>query len=49
MYMGLNIGFAVGPIIGGLLFENFLKFVFIGDATSFRSTMLQYNPTYKDI
>ena len=32
LYMGLNIGFAVGPIIGGLLFENFLQFVFIGDA-----------------
>lgn len=31
-YMGWNIGFAVGPVIGGLLFENHLKWVFIGDA-----------------
>ena len=31
-YMGWNIGFAMGPIIGGLLYENYLEFVFIGDA-----------------
>ncbi|MFD3158575.1 MDR family MFS transporter [Haloimpatiens sp. FM7330] len=31
-YMGWNIGFAVGPIIGGLLFHNHLSWVFIGDA-----------------
>lgn len=31
-YMGWNIGFAVGPIIGGLLFKNHLRWVFIGDA-----------------
>lgn len=31
-YMGWNIGFAVGPTIGGLLFENHLSWVFIGDA-----------------
>ncbi|WMJ80940.1 MFS transporter [Clostridium sp. MB40-C1] len=31
-YMGFNLGFAVGPIIGGLLFENHLKLLFIGDA-----------------
>jgi len=31
-YMGFNIGFAVGPMIGGLLFENHLKLLFLGDA-----------------
>ncbi|WP_373898697.1 MFS transporter [Haloimpatiens sp. FM7315] len=31
-YMGWNIGFAVGPIFGGILFENNLPWVFIGDA-----------------
>lgn len=32
IYMGLNLGFAIGPFIGGILFENFLPLVFIGDA-----------------
>lgn len=31
-YMGWNIGFAVGPIIGGFLYQNHLRIVFIGDA-----------------
>ena len=31
-YMGWNIGFAVGPILGGLLYENHLPLIFIGDA-----------------
>jgi MFS family permease len=31
-YMGWNIGFAIGPIIGGLLYENYLSLIFIGDA-----------------
>lgn len=31
-YMGWNIGFAVGPTIGGLLFKKHLPWVFIGDA-----------------
>jgi MFS family permease len=30
-YMGMNLGFAIGPILGGLLFENALPLVFIGD------------------
>jgi MFS family permease len=33
-YMGWNIGFAIGPIIGGLLFKNHLSIVFIGDAAT---------------
>lgn len=31
-YMGWNIGFAIGPAIGGMLYENHLRFVFFGDA-----------------
>lgn len=34
VYMGWNIGFAVGPIIGGFLFQNHLPIVFIGDAAT---------------
>lgn len=33
-YMGWNIGFAVGPVLGGFLFEKHLPFVFIGDAAT---------------
>ncbi|WP_156456497.1 MFS transporter [Abyssisolibacter fermentans] len=31
-YLGFNMGFALGPAIGGLLFENHLNLLFIGDA-----------------
>lgn len=31
LYMGTNIGFCIGPIIGGLLYENYLPVIFIGD------------------
>ena len=31
-YMGWNTGFAVGPVIGGMLYKNHLPLVFIGDA-----------------
>jgi len=31
-YMGWNMGFAVGPVIGGMLYKNHLSLVFIGDA-----------------
>ncbi|MBD7913205.1 MULTISPECIES: MFS transporter [Clostridium] len=31
IYMGLNIGFSVGPAIGGLLFQKHLELIFIGD------------------
>ncbi|GAA0179653.1 MFS transporter [Clostridium sediminicola] len=33
-YMGFNLGFAVGPLIGGMLFENHLRWLFIGDAVT---------------
>jgi len=40
-YLGFNIGFAVGPLVGGLLFENHLKWFFIGDAiTTLVATVL---------
>lgn len=40
-YLGFNIGFAVGPLVGGMLFENHLKWFFIGDAiTTFTATLL---------
>ncbi|MDF2520399.1 MAG: transporter [Clostridia bacterium] len=31
-YMGWNLGFAVGPLLAGLLFEKHLNLIFIGDA-----------------
>lgn len=31
-YLGLNIGIAIGPIIAGILFENFTSWIFWGDA-----------------
>ncbi|MDQ0150552.1 MDR family MFS transporter [Eubacterium multiforme] len=31
-YMGWNLGFAIGPFVGGLLFEKHLNILFIGDA-----------------
>lgn len=35
-YLGINIGTALGPIVAGFLFNNYLTFLFIGDAlTSF--------------
>lgn len=32
LYMGVNIGFSIGPILGGLLYKNHLPLIFIGDA-----------------
>jgi len=41
LYMGFNLGFAIGPMIGGLLYKNLLPLVFIGDAfTTIVSTVL---------
>lgn len=40
-YLGWNIGFALGPIIGGILYSVNLKYIFIGDAvTAFASVLL---------
>lgn len=32
LYMGVNIGFSIGPIIGGFLYKDYLSLIFIGDA-----------------
>lgn len=41
LYMGFNLGFVFGPTIGGLLLENHLSLLFIGDAvTTIVSTIL---------
>lgn len=41
LYMGWNLGFAVGPIIGGFLYKSYLSIVFIGDgATTILSLLL---------
>lgn len=41
IYLGSNIGYAVGPAIAGILFENHLNLLFIGDAlTALVSTSL---------
>ncbi len=41
LYMGMNAGTALGSIIAGILFNNFMKFLFIGDAvTTFISVIL---------
>ena len=40
-YLGINIGVALGPIVAGFLFNNFLPMLFIGDAlTSFIAVIL---------
>ncbi|MGV3488255.1 MAG: MDR family MFS transporter [Tuberibacillus sp.] len=33
-YMGWNLGFAVGPILGGILYKDHLPWVFIGDGVT---------------
>ncbi|MDF2672393.1 MAG: major facilitator superfamily protein [Clostridiales bacterium] len=40
-YMAINIGFSVGPLLAGFLFENYLTWLFLGDAiTTFTSIAL---------
>lgn len=41
MYIALNIGYAVGPLLAGLLFASYTKILFFGDgATTFLSVLL---------
>jgi MFS family permease len=43
LYLGSNIGFAVGPLIAGFLYNNYLMWIFLGDAaTTFASLILVY-------
>jgi len=40
-YMALNIGYAVGPLLAGFLYENYMVWLFLGDAiTTFISVLL---------
>jgi MFS family permease len=40
-YMAMNIGFSVGPLLAGFLYENYLMWFFLGDAiTTFMSIAL---------
>lgn len=40
-YMAMNIGFAIGPLLAGFLYENYLIWLFLGDAlTTFISVLL---------
>ena len=34
LYLGMNIGFAIGPLIAGLLYNKYLKLLFVGDTVS---------------
>ncbi|MEW9096258.1 MAG: MFS transporter [Clostridiaceae bacterium] len=40
LYMGHNLGFAIGPIIGGMLYKNHLPLVFLGDALTTSISLL---------
>lgn len=40
LYIGINLGFAIGPIIGGFLYKNYLSLVFIGDAITTLASMM---------
>jgi len=43
LYLGNNIGFAVGPLVAGFLYNNYLMWIFLGDAaTTFASLTLVY-------
>ncbi|MBU4361795.1 MFS transporter [bacterium] len=43
LYLGNNIGFAVGPLIAGFLYNNYLMWIFLGDAaTTLASLTLVY-------
>ncbi len=40
LYLGTNIGFAIGPLIAGLLYNKYLNLLFIGDAVSTLASVL---------
>lgn len=41
LYMGTNVGAAIAPVVGGLLFKSHLKILFLGDAvTTFIAVLL---------
>jgi MFS family permease len=41
LYLGINIGYAVGPLVAGFLFNNYIEWLYLGDAlTTFISLVL---------
>lgn len=38
--MGVNLGFVIGPVFGGLLYNNYLWLIFIGDAITTLASLL---------
>ncbi|MDO5516098.1 MAG: MFS transporter [Clostridium sp.] len=43
IYMGLNLGYAVGPLLGGFLFKNYFPLIFYGDGiTTLASSLLAF-------
>ncbi len=55
LYMGVNAGTAIGSVVAGFLFNNFMKLLFIGDAiTTFIAVAIlaryvpETNPTHED-
>ncbi len=34
LYLGINVGFSLGPLIAGFLYNNYLKILFLGDAAT---------------
>jgi MFS family permease len=40
LYLGTNIGVAVGPMIAGFLFQNYLRWIFLGDALTTLAAMV---------
>jgi MFS family permease len=40
LYLGINIGFSVGPLIAGFLYKNYLPLTFIGNSIVFLATIL---------
>lgn len=40
LYLGINIGFAFGPLIAGFLYNNYIELIFIGDALTTMISLL---------
>lgn len=40
LYLGINLGFSVGPMIAGFLYRNYTKFIFLGNGISIIITLI---------
>ncbi|MGL5150134.1 MAG: MFS transporter [Clostridium sp.] len=40
IYMGVNLGFSIGPVLGGLFYNDYLWLIFIGDALTTLASLL---------